>query len=361
MNERERFLATMRFETPDRVPYRPQGFWRATLSRWRGEGMPLDRSAAELFGFDDWRTVPVNVDMVPLFEPHLLEERESWDLVVDEHGITKKQLKGNTELSMPEWVDFPVKGPEDFDRMRERYDSALPGRLPPDWDERVAGWRERDYVLGIDLYHGLYMTLRQWLGPEQLLYAFYDQPGLVREMLSFYTAFLCDVLGRVLRDVQPDFVSFSEDMAYKSGPFISPAMFCEFMQPHYARIASLIHGAGTDIFMIDSDGNPSALVPPMLDAGINGLHPNEVAAGMDVLDLRSQYGRNLLLWCGLDKRALAAGRKAIEKEVRAKLPPMLAGGGYIPQVDHSVPPDVSYDDFRFYWDLLRELAEQAGK
>lgn len=75
------------------------------------------------------------------------------------------------------------------------------------------------------------------------------------------------------------------------------------------------------------------------------------AAGMDVVRLRAEYGRDLALSGGIDKRELARDRKAIEREVTGKMGPLLQDGGYIPTVDHTVPPDVSYDSFMYYLEL----------
>jgi uroporphyrinogen decarboxylase len=200
------------------------------------------------------------------------------------------------------------------------------------------------------------MVLREWMGPEGLLYAFMDRPTLVHEMLEFYTSFLEQLLDRALRDVDIDYVSFSEDMAYKGGPFLSPTMFREFFFPRYYRLARLIRDHGVETFAVDSDGYPEPLVPLLLHAGVNCIHPCEVAAGMDVVELRKEYGTDLRLWCGIDKRALSQGEAAIDAELEARIPPMLETGGYIPQIDHSVPPDVPYENFCHYWERLRELS-----
>ena len=126
----------------------------------------------------------------------------------------------------------------------------------------------------------------------------------------------------------------------------------------YKRLADRFAESGVDLFMVDSDGNPEPLIPGLLEAGVAGIHPCEVAAGMDVVRLRETYQRDLRLWCGIDKRVLAKDRPAIEAELQAKVPALIEQGGYIPQIDHSVPPNVSYDNFRFYWDTFRRIAER---
>ncbi len=353
MNDRQRFLECVRFGSPDRLPYRPQGFWRATRARWHEEGLPRNVNLNEFFGFDDWRYLPVNVKMLPGFEEDVLEDQGEFEIVRTQNGVVKRILKDNPELSMPEWIDFPVKSASDFAAIRSHYDPAAPGRYPADWNSRVEEWNNRDYVLGVDLYNGLYMTLREWLGPEALLYAFFDTPDLIHEMLEFYTDFLIATLKRAFSDVDVDYLSLSEDIAFKNGPFLSPSQFAEFFVPCYRRLAEFVRGHGVDVLMIDSDGNAQALIPGLLEAGFNGVHPCEVAAGNNVVDLRKEYGEDLILWCGIDKRALAQGKDAIRREVEAKLPYMIEAGGYIPHIDHTVPPDVPFEAFCYYQDLLK--------
>ena len=64
-------------------------------------------------------------------------------------------------------------------------------------------------------------------------------------------------------------------------------------------------------------------------------------------------------WVNLtcDKIELSKGRKEIERELHAKIPPLLEIGGYIPHIDHSVPPDISLDNFRYYLERKRLLLE----
>jgi uroporphyrinogen decarboxylase len=90
-----------------------------------------------------------------------------------------------------------------------------------------------------------------------------------------------------------------------------------------------------------------------IEAGINGVYPMEVAAGMDVAQLRREYGQHLLMTGGIDKRALARGRDAIDDEL-AKRMPVAESGGYIPHLDHAIPHDVPYEAFVYYWKRKKE-------
>jgi uroporphyrinogen decarboxylase len=198
--------------------------------------------------------------------------------------------------------------------------------------------------------------LREWMGLERLLYMFYDDPTLVEDMMEQVCYMETECINRVLKDVRFDFVMFWEDMAFKSGPLISPNMFWKFMAPRYKRITDLLHSYGIDIAFVDSDGNLNELVPLWLECGINFVWPLEVAASNDAVALRKKYGRELILGGNIDKRALLKGKKATREEVMSKVPFLLESGGYFPSVDHLVPPDVSFDAYVYLINTLREIA-----
>lgn len=93
-----------------------------------------------------------------------------------------------------------------------------------------------------------------------------------------------------------------------------------------------------------------------MDAGLNFLYPFEVQCGMDVLDVRRRYGRTLRIWGGVDKRVLARAPAAIDAEL-ARLQPLIADGGYIPHIDHTCPPDISFENYCYH---LKRLAKVCG-
>ena len=200
----------------------------------------------------------------------------------------------------------------------------------------------------------LFGFVRELMGPERTLYAFYDEPILVHDMMETYTEFILCLLPKVLDTAPLTSIFFWEDMCYRSGPIISPAMFREFMLPRYSRITELARKRGCDVIFVDSDGDVSQLIPLWIEAGINGVYPMEVAAGMDVAELREEYGQDLLMTGGIDKRVLAQSPEAIDAELNLKMP-VAEKGGYVPHLDHSVPHDVSYEAFSNYWRRKKEF------
>ncbi|MCK5314350.1 MAG: hypothetical protein KAJ53_04475, partial [Anaerolineales bacterium] len=131
--------------------------------------------------------------------------------------------------------------------------------------------------------------------------------------------------------------------------------------PNYRRVNDTLYSRGIDIIGVDSDGNLDKLIPLWLDGGINFVYPNEVAAGNDVAVTRKKYGQDMRLVGGVDKRTLAQGKAVIQEELDRRLP-LVAEGGYLPSVDHSVPPDISYENYKFFVERYqRECAEHINK
>ncbi len=138
---------------------------------------------------------------------------------------------------------------------------------------------------------------------------------------------------------------------------ISPEHFKELMVPQYKRITSLLREHGIDIILVDCDGNHDELNSLWLEGGLTGVYPLECAAGENVVALRKEYGKDLHLVGGIDKRALAKDKKAIEEEVISKVPFLVEKGGWIPSINHAVPPDIPFENYCYYWELVRKISE----
>lgn len=375
MTDRERFLKIAHFELTDELflPSNYQWFFGSTITRWIREGAPLKISSpqhrSEYFGFERAEIIPVISGeyslgkegeeryvppLVPLFEAKVLEEEQKTRIVIDESGTKYRQYKDEPER-MPQWLEFPVKNREGWKEYKKRLDPHSPMRFPEQWQNLVKSWENRIYPLGMRVgsFFGL---LRAFTGLENLSVMYYENPKLIHEMGDWIEYFEIEIIKKVVKDVQLDFVYYWEDMAYKTGSLISPKMFREFMMPHYKKINALLRNYGIDIILVDSDGDTTELIPLWMESGINGHYPLEVTAGMDAVKLRKKYGKNLILMGNIDKRALAKGKREIKEEIMKKLPFLLSQGGYFAALDHAAPPDIPFENYVYYLKLLREVA-----
>ena len=355
MNARERFIATMNYQPVDRPPLWEWGPWGATVKRWQKEGN-FEGFPSEFHECDPREGVGVYFGFVPGFERRIIENDGKTITYINEKGQLLRDMH-NAEESMPEFMDYPVKNREDWEKLKERMNPDSPERYPADWDQRLNHWstnRIAPLGIGAGRDEGLFSYIREVMGVERALYLFYDDPELAHDIMEYRTRFMMRTMEKALREAKPDWVIFWEDMAYKTASLISPAMFREFMLPRYKRLADFVKSFGIDIMFVDTDGNVDELIPLFLEAGIRGIYPMEMNSGMDVSELRKKYGRELLMYGGVDKRALAEGQEAIDKELE-KCVPVALEGGYVPTIDHSLPPDISYANFQYYWRRKKEM------
>ena len=325
------------------------------------DGHGRDGNVHEHFSLDPGLVrFPVWAGPQPRFESAVLDETEEFRLVQDDWGIRKRMNKKSP--SVPEPLEWAVSNREDFERVREeRFTPALSGRAPENLPDLAREYANRDFpVTFFGCCYGIYGTLRNLMGDEKLLTSFYDEPGLVREMMAFFTDFYIQLAEEMLSFVKPDCANFWEDIAYKTAPLISPAMFSEFMRPCYRRLTGFLREHGVATVLVGCDGNLEKLIPLFLEAGVTGLYPVEVNAGNDVVAIRKSYPR-LQLMGGLSKQKAAQGKAAIDEELDAKVPWMLSQGGYVPHIDHHVHPEVSFKDFTYYRTRLNELIEKQGE
>ena len=367
MTPKERFLKTLKFQPVDRVPFMEIAMWGHTQERWEREGMPKGiptglMTGCEHFGLEGYDAVNLPIGPMPPFEHKVLKQDEREELFIDGWGRTRLALKEGTvrgtRPTMDQYIDFAVRDRATFRDMRRRYQGDVAKRYPADWKAVVARARATDKPLTLlnplSGTFGYYSMLRNWIGTERLSYLFYDDPKLVHDCLECLTEFALRLLARAVRNIRFDFYIIHEDMAGKGGPLMGPKLFREFISPHYRRLIGFLRKHGVQLILVDTDGNFEALIPEFLDAGVEGFCPMEVAAGMDPVLMRRRYGKSFCMIGGIDKREIAQGRRAIGRQINKVILPLIEQGGYIPTIDHSIPPDVSYANFLYYLDKKRQ-------
>ena len=357
MDERERFLRCMHFEEVDRVPLMEMGVLPETFQRWHQEGLPEHvgdlLGLGEHLGLDrsfnvNW--LPINHDIFPPFERLVLEETEEDQVIRDGVGVTYRQRKGMATI--PHFIRFPVQDERDYEELLPRLDGKTPERYAPDFEQHLSGLLERDEIVGL-WFSAFYGFPRSLMGMENLSLAFHDKPAFVRRIIDDRLQFARDLYARILRTGKLDFVIVWEDMAFKTASLVSLEMVREFMLPAYRELVSLFRDGGVKLIMVDCDGHVNDLLPIFMEAGMDGTHPCEIAAGADSSELRARCPRARLMG-GMDKRRIASGREGIDAEAK-RIEPLVAHGGYIPFLDHYVPMDVSYDTYRYYVERRREM------
>ena len=355
MLPRQRYLNTLMFKPVDRIPLMEWPIRKSTMDVWIEQGYPENIPPQEFFNLDTQHiNVPIDMSLLPRFEERIIEKNDDYKIWQDDLGAIRKDfLKDATPgFVTRSWLEFPVKDRETFVEMKKRYDANCTERYPSNWKEKANILNKCHVPVHLSIPF-LFWTTRDWIGFENLCMMFYDNPKLVDDM---FTEFCIDTLNRGIGDIDIDIVELKEDMAYKHAPMISPAMFKKFMMPHYIRLIDFLKSNGVKLVYVDCDGYPGDLIPLWIDAGVDAMSPCEIAAGNDLLELRQEYPQ-FGFFGGIDKRELTKDKKAVYQEVIRKVPYLIEKGGYIPHVDHAIPPDIPLENYLYFREIMTALVD----
>jgi len=360
MNNREKFLSVLKYESNAMLPIIHFGFWEETADKWVreghiNEGDGWDAIALKL-GFDTgFECFSGAVNLFPIFEEKKLKELPDGSL----HVLNKE---GVIELRKPGIRSIPAEIGHTLTDRKSWEQEYLP-RLQFSEDRYDFEHMEQyatggDYPLGF-FCGSLYGIIRNWFGIVELSYLAVEDEALYDEVIETVAELAYKVAKFGLEKASAmgihfDYCHFWEDICFNNGPLIRPSTFAEKVGPHYKKITDMCKQYDVEIFTLDCDGVIDLLVPIWLENGVNTMFPIEVGTwGASIEPWREMYGKDLLGVGGMDKRVFTHGRSAVDKEIE-RLKPLVALGGFIPCPDHRIAPDAEWDNVRYYCDKMRE-------
>lgn len=351
MTHKERFLKSLDRQPVDRMAW-GDTLWPETVARYEAQGVL--KPGEDVVGHFDmswlgggWINCTADMD----FTDRVLEETSESKLILNGNGATLRIW--SHQSGTPEHVDFRVRDRAAWekeikphllqvDRRRINFEEYRRNRDRAKAEGRMFVWQ------GVAPFEQMHPVC----GHEHMLIGMVDDPDWIRDMVDTYVSFTLMHLDDLFAaEGVPDALWYFEDMGFKGRPFMSPAMYLDLIQPGHARLFRYAHDLKRKA-IVHSCGFVEALVPGLVEAGMDCLQALEVKAGMDAPRLARAFPGRLTFFGNIDTRVLASNdRAAIDRELEAKIPPVLETGcGYIVHSDHSIPPEVDHDTLVYFFD-----------
>jgi uroporphyrinogen decarboxylase len=329
MNSRKRVLTALSHEEPDRVPL----FFNnidAKFVRAIGKGNIVET----------WKQLGVDVFVIP---------RKTWC------GDTPSGLGYCSNPPPPEdslggsgfagwngidefgrrwehgrYVGGAVKTQKDLRtfapdlRLHERYDRAM-----------IEDWRTKypDHAYALFSHAGPLGLTIECMGFLEFCYSLSDQRTLIQESVALKTEWFIETSNYAV-ELGVDFVVMGDDLGFKGHGYISPRDFRELAFPSYRHIVDSIR---VPVFW-HSEGYVQDYIPMAVEAGIKGIHGMEEAAGMNMGEIKKEFGKNLVLIGNVDGNQILcqSDLALVQGEVHRCLEEGMEGGGLILSVAGSV-------------------------
>lgn len=195
------------------------------------------------------------------------------------------------------------------------------------------------------LFAAFFQTLYEFvIGLEDTMKMAAEDRDFLEELLEISTEWCVKFCAAAIKN-GVDFVWPADDVAFKTGLFLPPALMREIWAGRMKRICAPAVSAGKPV-MFHSDGKVDDLIPMLLDMGVDCVHPVD-PYGCDYREMKKKFGSAVCFAGNIDiEFPLAHGTPAdVEKDVKAHMDAMKQGGGYVCGSSHSIVNYVPHDNF----------------
>jgi len=368
----ERMNKTLRHEEADRVPV-SDFFWGSFINRWKEDlGLPEDTDIYQYYDLD-WRvTIPNMEPQIKEFE--VIKKNEQEIIVKTGYGaIIRKKFQD----PMPQYLGFET----------DTLEKIFAFKFDDPWDERRYFKGGDNQIAGVG--DGFVRNLPPWSETLKALYPDFPVYGSVceaheqlwrivgSENVMLWIGLYPDELGRFIKKVHEFVVEVTKaqikaanglldgmviwgDVAYIKGMLFSPHYWRKHFKPCVKEIIDICHENSLPV-IYHGCGNITDILEDFIEIGLDSYNPLEAKTGLDVVELRRQYGHKLGFCGNMDVMDWSqASEEKLKKIVLTKLN-AAKGGGYIFQSDHSVPNSVSGESYDYVVKLVREYGKYPLK
>jgi uroporphyrinogen decarboxylase len=361
----ERMNKALHHQEPDRVPI-SDFFWGSFLQRWRRDlGLAADTDIYKYYDLDWIVTVP---NMDPHIQPFEILEENSQQVIVKTgfEAVIRKKF----DDPMPAFIAFQT----------DSIEKMAGFRFDDPWDERRFFSAGDNQIAGVG--DGFGRNSPAWIESVKSLHADFPVYGSVceaqemiwriigSENVMMWIGLYPDEIGRFVERIGEFALNLTRaqieaasgmldgmviwgDVAYRKDLFFSAEYWRRYFKPVVKAIVDECHSHNLPV-IYHGCGNVNRIFADFVEIGVDAYNPLEFKAGLDVIDLRRRYGHKIAFCGNMDVGLWAHGSKEeLKQHVLSKLN-AAKGGGFIFQSDHSVPSNVSGEQYDYVVKLVRK-------
>jgi len=384
MNSRERVLAALNHEEPDRVPL-DLGGWVTSMHRIAYENLVnyLRQKTDEPEHFPEDYELKDWIQQLPDIDESVLERLgidtryvrpgaprgESWELerwedadynyVKDAWGVTRKKPKDgglyyDIVFSKCPLKDANVSNLEDYSWPDPEDPGFLEGVR-----EKARKIKQAGYAVVADFnFESWYENCWYMRGYERFYKDMYKNPEFVDALLEKVSDLHVKFLDMILEEVgdELDVVMQGDDLANQDGPAMSLEMYRKFVKPRQKKVFDLIKRKTDAKLFYHCCGSVKALLPDLIDIGIDIINPVQVSAkDMDTEQLKKEFDKDLSFWGAIDtQKTLPMGsEEEVKDEVKKRIDHLHANGGYVLTSVHNIQADVPPENIVAMFDTAK--------
>jgi len=328
MTPKERAHVVLDHKEPDRIPL---------LEAWVSDRIVEKVLRRPYAGIRDtvdfYKALEIDFACISFGPPHgwerkLLDEK----VFLDEWGrkwqYTKEDMRAGTGsgIVLGMYIDGTIKTSEQFDEYEFPHADA-PGRMDP---FKIALELIGDeYAVTGTIDEGVFQRAALMMGLREFLIYLYEKPSFARELLKKHYEFALEV-GECFLEAGAEFILVGDDIADNHGPLLAPKLYEELVYPYHKALVHSLKKRGAKVIW-DTDGNVMPILSHLLDMGIDGLHPIEPTAGMNIVELQQRYRNRLCVAGGIDivKLLPFGSEDEVEQTVLSLIKDASSGGGLI--------------------------------
>jgi uroporphyrinogen decarboxylase len=353
MNSRERVLAALRLETPDRTPFDfALGFSPYQLAQFRertGADDPHEYFGADIRGVrigptrlrtdfsayvgelppgaytDEWGQAHIPTQSEDLYHAHL-------------EGYIYPMRNLSTEQDA--W-DYPLPDIE----AAYRYE-----KLPA----QIRGYHGRGLAVVAHMQTTIFEVAWYMRGMEALLIDFLEDSPFAAALLDRITAKRAEQARRYA-ELGPDVIMLGDDVGTQRGLLMSARLWRKWLKPRLAQVIAAARAANPEVLIAyHTDGDVTPLVPEFIEIGVQVLNPIQPEC-MDPFALKAEYGNRLAFWGTLGTQSTLpfGAPDDVRRDIEQRIESVGKGGGLLLAPTHMVEPEVPWENILAYVDTVK--------